>query len=115
MEPVKSEATVANKPPNPTIVFLLSLFGYPGVGHFMVGARALGAVFVVVFTGLTLGILWEMWFMVGPLLKLITQGTPMDIAPNWARIGFWIVSTGVVWIGSGLHSYVLAKRLQSGV
>ena len=78
----------------------------------MVGAKALGGVIVVVFTGLTLGILYEMWVIGGPLLKLMTEGTPMEIAPNWARMGFWIVSTGVLWVGASVHSYLLAKKLQ---
>ena len=108
----RSTGPEESKSPNPTMVLVLSLFGYPGVGHVMVGARTLGAVIVVVFTGLTLGILYEMWIIGKPLLQLMTQGTPMEIAPNWARIGFWIVSTGIVWIGASLHAYLLARKLQ---
>ncbi|MFA5505519.1 MAG: hypothetical protein WC314_10030 [Vulcanimicrobiota bacterium] len=101
-----------DKPPSPTLVLVLSLFGYPGVGHFMVGARTLATGFVLVFTALTIGIIYEMWLIAGPLYRMYTQGLPMEMAPNWARIGFWILSTGAVWLASGLHSYVLAKRLQ---
>ena len=112
MEPAEKKDKKDN-PPNPVIVVLISLFGYPGAGHFMVGAKGLGAVIVVVFTGLTLGVLYEMWIMLTPLYKMYTESLPMEFAPNWARILFWIVSTAVVWIGTAIHSFVLAQRLQN--
>ena len=105
--------TIEKKPPSPMIVVLISLFGYPGMGHFMCGARALGVAIGIVFTGLTVGIIYEIWQIAMPLFRLMTEAIPMEIAPNWARIGFWIVATGIVWVGAALHSYVLAQRLQS--
>ena len=110
--PVTPEAA-EQKPPNPMIVVLISLFGYPGMGHFLCGARTLGVVIGLVFTGLTIGIIYEIWQIAMPLFRLMTEAIPMEIAPNWARIGFWIVATGIVWVGAALHSYVLAQRLQS--
>ena len=98
-------------PPSPLMVLLLSLFGYPGVGHFMCGRKKMGTLVVVVFTVLTLGIIYEMLLLAGPLLQLMTQGVPLEVSPNWTRIGFWVVSTTVVGLGSGLHAYGLAKRL----
>ncbi len=105
-------ATPEQKPPSPTIVVLISLFGYPGMGHFMCGARALGVLIGLVFTGLTIGIIYEIWQIAMPLFRLMTQAIPMEIAPNWARIGFWTVTTGILWIGAALHSCVLATRLE---
>lgn len=98
-------------PPSPTMVLLLSLFGYPGVGHFMCGGKKSGTLVALVFTGLTLGLVVELMNLLGPLLKLLTEGVPMEVAPDWTRISFWIASTTVVWLGSGLHSYFLAKKL----
>ena len=110
--PVTPEAA-EQKPPNPMIVVLISLFGYPGMGHFLCGARTLGVVIGLVFTGLTIGIIYEIWQIAMPLYRLMTQAIPMEIAPNWARMGFWIVTTGILWIGAALHSYALATKLNS--
>lgn len=112
MEPKNNAAQAENAPPTPGLVLLFSLFGYPGFGHFWVGSRKLGVVIALLFTALTLGILYEMWTLVGPLFRLITEGIAMDVSPNWPRIAFWLVATGVVWLAAGLHSYVLAKSLQ---
>ena len=110
--PAKPEVP-EQKPPNPMIVVLISLFGYPGMGQFLCGARALGVIIGVVFTGLTIGIIYEIWQIAMPLYLLMTQAIPMEIAPNWARMGFWIVTTGILWIGAALHSYALATKLNS--
>jgi hypothetical protein len=116
MEPFRPKADTATdqvkKPPKPVVVFMLSLFGYPGIGHFMVGAKTAGSVIAVAFTGLTLGILYEIWAIAAPLIRLMTEGTPMDVGPNWWRMAFWVIGSGVLWIGAGLHSYMLAKKMQ---
>ena len=110
MEPKKTDAQAENAPPTPGLVLLASLFGYPGAGHFWLGFKRLGVIVALLFTALTLGILYEIWILGPPLFKLMTEGRPMDVSPNWARIAFWVVSTGTVWLGSGLHSYFLARK-----
>ncbi|WP_347222211.1 hypothetical protein, partial [Mycolicibacterium poriferae] len=66
------------KKPSPIAVLLVSLFGYPGVGHLMVGARRLGVAIIVVFTALTVGVLYEIWALVTPILALYSEGVLLD-------------------------------------
>ena len=109
MEPKIKAVQAESAPPSPGLVLLFSLFGYPGLGHYWVGSKKLGVSIALLFTALTLGILSEAWILGPPVYRLITEGTAMDVSPDWARIAFWVVSTGIVWLGSGLHSYFLAK------
>lgn len=111
-EPRSKDQNQSKSPPSPVMAGLLSLFAYPGVGQMMVGHKRVGIGIVVLFTVLTLGIVGEVFLMSGPLLQLITEGVPMEQAPNWTRIGFWIFSTGVVWLGAGVHAFVVAKEQQ---
>jgi hypothetical protein len=91
-------------------VLLFTLLGYPGVGHFMVGANRLGAIIAVVFTGLTVGIVYEVFVTVRPLITMYMTGNPIMASPNWFRIGFWVIATGGVWVGAALHAFGLAKK-----
>jgi len=111
------------KKPSPIAVLLVSLFGYPGVGHLMVGARRLGVAIIVVFTALTVGVLYEIWALVTPILALYSEGVLLDRLgteglsalpmPEWWRIGLWLLGSGIVWLGSGVHSYQLAGASQN--
>ena len=111
------------KKSSPIAVLLISLFGYPGVGHLMVGARRLGVALILVFTALTVGVLYEIWVMVTPILALYSEGVLLDRLgtqglsalpmPEWWRIGLWLLGSGVVWLGSGIHSYQLARASQN--
>jgi len=75
----------------------------------MVGRKKLGTIIVVLFTLLTVGVLYEIYVTAWPIVKMYMDGTPMESTPNWSRMGFWVVSTGVVWLFSGVHSFMLAR------
>ena len=116
MEPNKKDLTKVDKgPPSPWVAFFASLLGYPGVGHFMVGKKREGAIVIVVFTALTIGVIWEIFAIASPLLRAYTEGVPPEFSVNWGRIGFWIVATGVVWVGSSFHAMHLASKMQKTV
>ena len=97
--------------PSPLAALGFSLLGYPGAGHFMLGKRALGALFMVVFTALTTGMLYEMYVTFSPVLKAYSDPEALqEISVNWGRILFWILTTGAAWLGSGLHAMMVAKE-----
>ena len=83
----------------------------------MLGVKAVGAVIIVGFTGLTVGLLYEMYVTISPLLSAYSGGDALEklseITVNIPRITFWILSTGFVWIGSGVHAMTIAKKLRS--
>jgi hypothetical protein len=108
MEPKNDLAKKEKGPPTPLMVLVMSLLGYPGVGHLMVGMKKLGIGIIVVFTGLTLGVIYEMFAIGAPIVRAYSTGIPPEISVNWARVAFWVISTGVVWIGSGLHAMAIA-------
>lgn len=97
----------------------MSLFGYPGIGHLMVGARKLGLAIILAFTILSIGVVYEIWVMVSPIIALYRAGTLMDLVategigglplPTWWRILVWLLASGIVWLGAALHSFQLAK------
>lgn len=98
------------------VVVLVSLFGYPGAGHLMLGRKREGIVFATLFTLATLGVVYEIWFMVPELLKLVRQSVDMGEAltiphlPNLGRTGLWSVLTGGIWISCGAHSGMVAAQ-----
>lgn len=120
MESEETGQPLKKKTPSPVFVALVSLFGYPGVGHLMVGARKTGVSIILMFTVLTVGVLIEIWVMVRPLLALYQQGALGDILvgqgltglplPTWWRLLLWLVLTGAVWVGSAVHSFALARN-----
>ena len=117
MQAKPQNATEKKAPPSPIAVLLLSLFGYPGIGHFMVRRKGLGAFIVVGFTLLTFGLCYEMYVLLQPIWKMYTSmgktdSSVLEQSPNWFRILFWLISTTVVWLGSGFHSFQLAQKLQ---
>lgn len=91
---------------------MVSLFGYPGAGHFMLGARRWGAFYAAVFTLGTLATISEIWYLFPELWKMY-QGyaTTISRLPNFSRLALWIVITGVCWLASGWHSAVLAQKV----
>jgi len=111
MDPKQDVAKTEKGPPSPWVVFFASLIGYPGVGHFMVGKKREGAVVIVVFTLLTVGVIWEIFSIASPLIRAYSEGVPPEMSVNWARIGFWIVATGMVWVGSAFRAMQLASKL----
>lgn len=117
MEP-QSDPSVEEKkePMTPTAAMLMSFFGYPGVGQFLLGLKGLGLAIVLVFTALTLGLIYEMYITISPLLAAYSGGEALekisDVKVNLPRIGFWLVSTGSLWFGSGVHAFTAAKKMQ---
>lgn len=110
-------ASEKEAPPSPIAVLLLSLFGYPGLGHFMVKRKSIGMAIIVGFTMLTIGLCYEMYVLVAPILKMYTSmgkadSSVLEQSPNWLRILFWLISTTIVWLGSGFHAFQLAQKLQ---
>lgn len=110
MEPKKILAE--DKPPSPIFVALVSLFGYPGAGHFMVGKKRQGLIISVLFTLTTIAIIFEIAYLV-PVAFSYIQGNALTISrsPNWQRMGLWVLLTAVLWVGSAVHSWSLAKRV----
>lgn len=79
----------------------------------MLGKKALGAAFMLVFTVLTVGMLYEMYVTFSPVLRAYSNPEALqEISVSWGRILFWILATGAAWLGSGLHAMMLAKSLK---
>ncbi len=99
------------KPPNVVFVTMVSLFGYPGAGHLMLGERRWGAFYAAVFTLGTLATVSEVWYLFPELWKMYQgHATTISRLPNFPRLALWIIITGVGWIASGWHSAVLAQK-----
>lgn len=100
------------------MILLASLFGYPGLGHLMIGARKTGFAFVIVFTALTVGLVAESFSIFGGLVSALKWAVELgqgqfdtdSLKVNWGRLIFWTVSTFVVWIASGLDAFRVAKK-----
>lgn len=107
----RPKAQIEEQPPNVTLVVLTSLFGYPGAGHLLVSAKMWAALFALAFTLGTVAAISEVWYLVPELAKMY-QGEAATITryPNVARLGTWLLITGLAWAGSGVHSGVLAHR-----
>lgn len=111
--------TEPDQPPSPLFVAAVSLFGYPGAGHFLVGRQRQGIAFGVLFTLATLGVVFELWTLIPELLKLLRQLVDMQEAitlpqmPNLPRIALWTGVSGAVWLASAVHSALLAKERQA--
>ena len=101
-------------PPSPYMVLGFSLLGYPGVGHVMVGKKALGGVIMALFTLLTVGLLYEMYVTFAPVVRAYSDPDALsELSVHWGRVLFWIGSTGGLWLGSGVHAMLLARKAQS--
>lgn len=106
-KPAKQE-----QPPSPPFVLLTSLFGYPGAGHLMVGAKKWAAFFALTFTLGTVAAISEVAYLIPELAKMY-QGEAATITryPNLPRLTVWLLLTSVAWAASGVHSGVLAQKL----
>lgn len=102
--------TPEKRPLKPWAAVLITLFVYPGVAHFMLGARKAGAVLLLLFTLLTGGLLYEIFLLAKPLLLLMLKSKPMETTVDWPRILFWIVGSSLLWVGGALHSGWLASQ-----
>lgn len=106
------------KPISPAYAVLASLFGYPGVGHLLLGKKRQGILFALLFTASSLGLVYEIWLLVPELLQLLRQAVDMQPTltmpklDNLPRTGIWIVLSGGFWIGSAVHSGLLAQSLK---
>jgi hypothetical protein len=106
------------KAPSTAYIVMVSLFGYPGAGHLMLGNKRAGALFAVLFTLASLGVVYEIWYLVPEILKLVRQAVDMQEAltipqlPNLPRMGLWIALTGAIWISSGVHSAMMAQQVR---
>jgi hypothetical protein len=115
-KPKPPESREGGDAPSPFFIVLVSLFGYPGAGHLMLGKKRQGAFFAAAFTLATLGVLYEVWFLLPELLKLMRQAVDMQEAlaipqlPNLPRMGLWGLLSCGIWAGCGLHSGLLAHR-----
>ena len=100
------------------MIFLISLFGYPGLGHIMIGARKAGFTFVIGFTVLTVGLVMETFSIFGGFVSLLKWGVNLgqgqfdleSLKVNWGRLIFWTASTFTVWLASGLDAFRVAKK-----
>lgn len=112
----KPQAPAEDKAPNPLVVVLVSLFGYPGAGHMMLGRKREGAIFATLFTVATLGVLYEISSLLPEILKLVRQSVDMEEAltipqlPNLPRTGLWTILTGGIWMLCGAHSGIAASQ-----
>lgn len=90
---------------------MVSLFGYPGAGHFVVGSPRWGAFYALTFTLTTLAGISEVWYLIPELWKMY-QGyaTTISRMPNFGRLGLWIVLTAALWVASAVHSGILANQ-----
>ena len=90
---------------------MVSLFGYPGAGHFVVGSPRWGVFYALTFTLTTLAGISEVWYLVPELWKMY-QGyaTTISRMPNFGRLGLWIVLTAALWVASAVHSGILANQ-----
>ncbi len=88
----------------------LSLFIYPGVGHFTLRKFRTGAVIAIAFTLASVAMLYDGWLMIAPYiasftgLKFLAAGEP---AP-W-RFFFWVCLSFGAWMGSAVHCCLLAR------
>lgn len=100
-------------PPSPSMVALTSLFVYPGVGHFMVKQFSRGLVFGGLFTLGVLGMIAEMWNMLGPILKMYSgEALALSSTPvSWGRMAFWFLTTSALWLGGAWHAYSVARTM----
>ena len=95
----------------------MSLFGYPGAGHFLVGQKRQGIAYAALFTLTTLGVVYELWELLPELLKLMKQMVDMQEAftipsmPNLPRMALWIVLSTGFWVAAAVHAAILANAL----
>ena len=85
----------------------------------MLGKKREGLAFVVLFTLATLGVVFEIWFLLPELYKLMVSMVDMQAPytitrwPNWPRMALWVAISGVLWIASALRGAQFARENQA--
>lgn len=103
--------------PTPLFVVLVSLFGYPGAGHLLLGRRQEAFFFGSLFTVASLGLLYEIWVILPALYSLLRQAVELQAltlatlpVPDLSRVGLWVLLSGGLWLVCGIHSGLSATQ-----
>lgn len=111
----KPRHELPQQPPSPHLAWALSLFGYPGLGHWWLGYRREALLYFLGFTLTTLASLYQAWLLLPTLATLWRQAVdlqPLTLPPfpRLTPMAAWIGLSLLLWLASGWRAARLAQR-----